>query len=91
MNLSVSIQTKSVNEALPGALFSGAILGNREHRKSRFCFLGNKEKRPFFSRGTREQVPRPPPPPREGLVNSVTIKLSVSIQINSLSKLAFLY
>ena len=40
-----------------------AILGNREHRKSRFCFLGNTGTRPIFF---REQGSRYPP--LEGLV-----------------------
>ena len=38
-----------------------AILGNREHRKSSFCFLVTREQGHFFE-GTREQVP-----PWEGL------------------------
>ena len=32
------------------------ILGNREHRKSRFCFWGIREQG-HFSKGTRDQVP----------------------------------
>ena len=41
------------------------ILGNREHKKTNFRFLGNK---PIYFRGTREKVV-PPPPPWEGLPN----------------------
>ena len=36
------------------------ILGNREHNKTNFRFLGNK---PIYFRGTREKVVSPPPPP----------------------------
>ena len=36
-----------------------AILGNREHRKSRFCLEGTREQC-HFSSGTREQVPTHP-------------------------------
>ena len=36
------------------------ILGNREHKKTNFRFLGNK---PIYFRGTREKVVPPPPPP----------------------------
>ena len=40
-----------------------AILGNREHRKSRFWFWGTRGKCRFYFRGTRKQVPHPPLPP----------------------------
>ena len=68
-------------EALPaGAIFSGeqrpknkgnratqASLGNREHRKSRFCFWGTREQCYFF-RG--EQVPHLPG--RASLIKHIT-------------------
>ena len=44
------------------------ILGNREHKKTNFRFLGNK---PIYFRGTREQ--EPPPPPWEGLMFGNTV------------------
>ena len=61
-------------EALPGVLenrgkghlFQGnrgtkTVLGNREHKKTNFRYLRNRNK-PIYFRGTREQVP-----PWEGL------------------------
>ena len=48
-----------------------AVLGNGEHRKSRFWFWGTRENADFF-RGTREQVP---PPRRASLKRSVTASL----------------
>ena len=45
------------------------ILGNREHKKTNFRFLGNRGTSQFFFKGTREQVP-----PWEGL-NSKTESL----------------
>ena len=42
------------------------ILGNRDHKKTNFRFLGNRGTSQFISGGTREQVPPPPPPPLEG-------------------------
>ena len=46
-----------------------AILGNREHRKSTFCFWGTGDKGHLFQENKGTGTPPLPIPPREGLRN----------------------
>ena len=57
-----------------GHLFQGnrgtkTILGNKEHKKTNFRFLGSRGTNKFNFRGTKKQVH--PPPPLEGLFITV--------------------
>ena len=48
-----------------------AILGNREHRKSRFWFWGTRENTDFFQWNKGRGIPPPPLPPHPGRASTV--------------------
>ena len=64
-----------------------AILGNRKHRKSRFCFLGNKGTIPFFFEGTREKVA---PPPGRASILAISVR-RVSEKYEKIILFAFIF
>ena len=40
-----------------GNMGTKTILGNREHKKTKFRFFGEQGNKPIYFRGTREQIP----------------------------------